>query len=288
MLNRSRFRPAEPNEFNQREMETRIHPTAIVGAKTEIGEGVTIGPYTVLENDVVIGDKAVIGPHVQIADGARLGKECQVFAGAALSTIPQDLKFEGEKTYLHVGDRTVIREYVTLNRGTKASGKTFVGSDNLIMAYVHAGHDCCIGNHVIIANSVQFGGHCIVEDYAVIGGLAGVHQFVRIGKYAMVGGISRVSLDVPPYVMAGGHETFRFEGLNLVGLKRRGFSSEKIDTIRYAYRIIFQSGLLLKNALEKVKQEFEPTPEVHEILHFFDSASSKSSSGRKFIKPFKS
>ncbi len=265
-------------------MGTRIHPTAIVGEEAEIGQEVTIGPYTVIEDDVVIGDKTQIGPHVQIADGARIGSECRVFAGAALSTVPQDLKFEGEKTYLHVGDRTVIREYVTLNRGTKASGKTVVGSDNLIMAYVHAGHDCIIGNHVIIANSVQFGGHCEVEDYAFVGGLTGVHQFVRIGRYAMVGGISRASLDVPPYVMASGHESFRFEGLNMVGLKRRGFSSEQINGIRQAYRIIFQSGLLLDNALEKVEQECERTPEVDEIIHFFGNDSAK----RKYIRPFKS
>ena len=264
-------------------MDTRIHPTAIVSAKAEIGREAAIGPYTVIEDDVVIGDKTEIGPHVQIADGARLGRECRVFAGAALATIPQDLKFQGEKTFLHIGDRTVIREYVTLNRGTKASGKTVVGSDSLIMAYVHAGHDCVIGNHVIIVNSVQFGGHCEVEDYAVIGGLAGVHQFVRIGKYAMVAGISRASLDVPPYVMAGGHEVFRFEGLNMVGLKRRGFSSEQINRIRYVYRIIFQSGLLLGNALKKVEQECERTPEVDEILNFFGNSSAK----RKYIRPFK-
>ncbi|PWW82768.1 MULTISPECIES: acyl-ACP--UDP-N-acetylglucosamine O-acyltransferase [Prosthecochloris] len=265
-------------------MESCIHSTAVIGSKAEIGQGVIIGPYAVIEDDVVIGDNTEIGPHAQIADGARLGRDCKVFAGAVLSTVPQDLKFEGEKTYLYVGDRTVIREYVTLNRGTRANGKTVVGSDNLIMAYVHAGHDCIIGNHVVIANSVQFGGHCEVEDYAVVGGLAGVHQFVRIGKYAMVGGISRASLDVPPYVMAGGHESFRFEGLNVVGLKRRGFSSEQIDTIRRVYRIIFQSGMLLGNALEKVETEFERTPEVDEVLHFFDTSAAK----RKYIRPFKS
>jgi len=265
-------------------MNNQIHPTAVVSSKAEIGRDVVIGPFTVIEDDVYIGDRTEVGPHVQIADGARLGSDCKVFAGAALSTVPQDLKFDGEKTYLHVGDRTVIREYVTLNRGTKASGKTVVGSDNLIMAYVHAGHDCSIGNHVIIANSVQFGGHCEVEDYAVVGGLAGIHQFVRIGKYAMVGGISRASLDVPPYVMAGGHDSFRFEGLNMVGLKRKGFSSVQIDRIRSVYRIIFQSGLLLGNALEKVQQECERTPEVEEILAFFGNSSAK----RKFIRSFKS
>ncbi len=265
-------------------METSLHPTAVIGSKARIGKGVTIGPYAVIDDDVVIGDNTWIGPHVQVADGARLGKECRIFAGAVLSTVPQDLKFEGEKTCLYVGDRTVIREYVTLNRGTKASGKTVVGSDSLIMAYVHAGHDCMIGDHVIIANSVQFGGHCMVDDYAVIGGLAGVHQFVRIGKFAMVGGISRASLDVPPFVMAGGHQTFRFEGLNSIGLKRKGFSLDTINVIRNVYRIIFQSGLLLANALEKVEHECERTAEVDEILRFFASDSAK----RKYIRPYKS
>lgn len=265
-------------------MGNRIHSTAVVSSKSEIGEEVVIGPYTVVEDDVVIGDGTEIGPHVQVADGARIGRSCRIFAGAALSTVPQDLKFRGEKTYLHVGDRTVIREYVTLNRGTQASGKTVVGSDNLLMAYVHAGHDCIIGNNVIIANSVQFGGHCEVEDYAVVGGLAGVHQFVRIGKYAMVGGISRASLDVPPYVMAGGHEVFRFQGLNFVGLKRRGFASDQIDRIRHAYRILFQSGLLLATALERVREECEQTPEIREITGFFDTSSSK----RKYIRQYKS
>nr|WP_167317496.1 acyl-ACP--UDP-N-acetylglucosamine O-acyltransferase [Prosthecochloris aestuarii] len=261
-----------------------IHPTAIIGSGAEIGEGVRIGPYSVIEDDVQIGSNTEIGPHVQIADGARIGESCRIFAGAVLSTVPQDLKFEGEKTSLHIGDRTVIRECVTLNRGTKASGKTVVGSDCLIMAYVHAGHDCVIGNHVIIANSVQFGGHCQVEDYAVVGGLAGIHQFVRIGRYAMVGGISRASLDVPPFVMAGGHEKFRFEGLNIVGLKRRGFSSAQLDRIRAIYRILFQSGMLLGNALDKVLTDCEESPERDEILAFFDTSSAR----RKYIRPYNS
>lgn len=263
---------------------SRIHPTAVIGSGAVIGEGVEIGPYTVIEDDVVIGDRTIIAPHVYIADGARIGSECRISAGAVLSTAPQDLKFAGEKTLLEVGDRTVIRECVTLNRGTKASGKTVVGSDNLIMAYVHAGHDCVIGNHVVIANSVQFGGHCHVGDYVVVGGLAGVHQFVRIGRYAMVGGISRAALDVPPFVMAGGHASFRYEGLNLIGLKRRGFTSEQLGNIRDVYRIIFQSGLLLSNALETVKRDMPQTPEVLEILHFFESGEYN----RKFIKPFNS
>lgn len=263
-------------------MRRTIHSTAVIGQNAVLGENVTVGPYTVIEDDVEIGDGTIILPHVHIASGARIGCNCKIHSGAVLATEPQDLKFSGEKTYLYVGDRTVIRECVTLNRGTKASGKTIIGSDNLLMAYVHTGHDCVIGNHVVIANSVQFGGHCEVGDYAVIGGLAGVHQFVRIGRFSMVGGVARASLDVPPFVMAGGHESFRYEGLNAIGLRRRGFSPEKITLIKDAYRILFQSGVLLANGLEKIKSEFPPEAEILEILDFFSSGRY----GRKFIRPF--
>jgi UDP-N-acetylglucosamine acyltransferase len=264
-------------------MQTSIHSTALINPGISLGEGVVVGPYTVIEEDVEIGDGTVIGPHVHIASGARIGNFCRIHAGAVLAGVPQDLKFAGEKTYLYIGDRTVVRECVTLNRGTNASGKTTIGSDTFIMAYVHTGHDCVIGNHVIIANSVQFGGHCEVGDYAVIGGLAGVHQFVRIGRYSMVGGVSRASLDVPPFVMAGGHDSFRYEGLNLIGLKRRGFGPDRIALIKDTYRIIFQSGFLLSNALEKVKAEIPMESEIVEILEFFSAGSN----GRKFLKPYK-
>ncbi|KAA6231936.1 acyl-ACP--UDP-N-acetylglucosamine O-acyltransferase [Chlorobium phaeovibrioides] len=265
-------------------MQNSIHAGAVIDRGAQLAQGVSVGPFTVIEDDVRIGEGTVIGPHVHIASGARIGSGCRIHAGAVLATEPQDLKFNGEKTELFVGDRTVIRECVTLNRGTVASGKTVVGSDCLIMAYVHAGHDCVIGNNVVIANSVQFGGHCEVGDYVVVGGLAGVHQFVRIGRYAMVGGISRAALDVPPFVMAGGHASFRYEGLNAIGLKRRGFSPESITLIKDAYRVLFQSGLLLGNALEKVRAEFPKEPEILEILDFFDSGKH----GRKFIRPFNS
>jgi len=263
-------------------MQSTIHPTAVISQSAVLGEGVTVGPYTVIEDDVEIGDGTKIWPHVHIASGARIGSECKIYSGAVLATEPQDLKFSGEKTWLYVGDRTVIRECVTLNRGTKASGKTVIGSDNLFMAYAHVGHDCVIGNHVVVANCVPFGGHCEVGDYVVIGGLAAVHQFVRIGRFSMIGGLSRVTLDVPPFVMASGNETFRFEGLNSIGLKRRGFTAEKITLIKDAYRILFQSGLLLANGLEKVTSELSPEPEIVEILDFFASGTH----GRKFIRPF--
>ena len=264
-------------------MQRTIHPTAVIGQSAILGEGVTVGPYTVIEEDVEIGDGTTIWPHVHIASGARIGRSCKIYSGAVLATEPQSLKFSGEKTYLYIGDRNVIRECVTLNRGTSASGKTVIGSDNLFMAYSHVGHDCVIGNHVVIANCVPFGGHCEVGDYVVIGGLAAVHQFVRICRFSMLGGLSRIKLDVPPFVMGSGNETFRYEGLNAIGLKRRGFSSEKITLIKDAYRILFQSGLLLANGIEKVKSELPQEPEIIEILDFFAS----SVHGRKFIKPFK-
>ncbi len=264
-------------------MQSTIHPTAVIGQSAILGEGVTVGPFTVIEDDVEIGDGTIIWPHVHIASGARIGCDCKIHSGAVLANEPQDLKFSGEKTLLYVGDRTVIRECVTLNRGTSASGKTVIGSDNLFMAYSHVGHDCVIGNHVVVANCVPFGGHCVVGDYVVIGGLAAVHQFVRIGRFSMLGGLSRITLDVPPFIMASGNETFRYEGLNAIGLKRRGFTSEKITLIKDAYRMLFQSGLLLANGLEKVKSELPQEPEILEILDFFASGVH----GRKFVKSFK-
>ncbi len=265
-------------------MQSSIHATAVIGENAVLGEGVTVGPYSVIEDDVEIGNGTTIWPHVHIASGARIGSDCKIHSGAVLANEPQDLKFSGEKTYLYLGDRNVVRECVTLNRGTMATGKTVMGSDNLFMAYSHVGHDCVIGNHVVVANCVPFGGHCEVGDYVVIGGLAAVHQFVRIGRFSMVGGVARASLDVPPFVMAGGHESFRYEGLNSIGLKRRGFSSEKITLIKDAYRILFQSGLLLSNALDQVTSELPQEPEIIEILDFFASGRY----GRKFLRPFNS
>ena len=265
-------------------MQSSIHATAVIGENAVLGEGVTVGPYSVIEDDVEIGNGTTIWPHVHIASGARIGSDCKIHSGAVLANEPQDLKFSGEKTYLYLGDRNVVRECVTLNRGTMATGKTVIGSDNLFMAYSHVGHDCVIGNHVVVANCVPFGGHCEVGDYVVIGGLAAVHQFVRIGRFSMVGGVARSSLDVPPFVMAGGHESFRYEGLNSIGLKRRGFSSEKITLIKDAYRILFQSGLLLSNALDQVTSELPQEPEIIEILDFFASGRY----GRKFLRPFNS
>lgn len=260
--------------------EVEIHPTAIVGAGAKLGSGVKIGAYTVIEDDVEIGEGTEIGHHVVIYGGARIGKYCRIFPNAVISAIPQDLKFFGEKSLLIIGDHTTIRECATLHRGTIALGKTVIGSHCFLMAYVHVAHDCIIKDNVIVANAVQFGGHVVVDEYAFIGGAAVVHQFTRIGKHAMIGGAAKVVHDVPPFVTAD-NVPARFEGINLVGLRRRNFSSQQINTIRDCYRIIFQSGLLIKNAVEKVRAEVPDSPERHEILQFFDTPSK-----RQYIRPY--
>lgn len=260
--------------------EAEIHPTAIVGAGAKLGSGVKIGAYSVIEDDVEIGDGTEIAHHVVVYGGARIGKHCRIFPNAVISAIPQDLKFFGEKTTLVIGDNTTIRECVTLNRGTIALGKTVIGSNCLLMAYVHVAHDCVIGDNVIVANAVQFGGHVEVGEYAFIGGASVAHQFTRIGKHAMIGGAAKVVQDVPPFVTAD-RSPARYEGVNLTGLKRRNFSSAQINAIRDCYRIIFQSGLLVKNAIEKVKAEVPDSPERRDILSFFESHSK-----RKFIRPY--
>ncbi|MCS7012520.1 MAG: acyl-ACP--UDP-N-acetylglucosamine O-acyltransferase [Chloroherpetonaceae bacterium] len=262
--------------------EVDIHPTAIVSAGAKLGNGVKVGAYSVIEDDVEIGEGTEVGHHVVIYSGARIGKYCRIFPNAVIAAIPQDLKFFGEKTLLVVGDHTTIRECATLHRGTIALGKTVIGSHCFLMAYVHVAHDCVIGDNVIVANAVQFGGHVVVDEYAFLGGGSVVHQFTRIGKHAMIGGAAKVVHDVPPFVTADGVPA-RFEGINVVGLRRRNFSSAQINAMRDCYRIIFQSGLLLRNAIERVKTEVPDSPERQEILQFFEAPSK-----RQFIRPYTS
>jgi UDP-N-acetylglucosamine acyltransferase len=244
-----------------------IHPTALVAGDAIIGEDVTIGAYTVVEENVVIGDGCQIGSHVLLAPGARLGKSVQVHHGAVLSTIPQDLKFGGEESILTIGDNTVIREYATLNRGTTYRHETKVGSECLLMAYSHVAHDCLIGNHVILANSVNLAGHIEIGDYAILGGLLPIHQFVRIGAHAMVGGGFRVPMDICPYSLCGGYP-LKIMGLNIIGLKRRGFAPETIHALDQAFRILFRSKLNTTQAVERIKADIEPIAEVTAILDF--------------------
>lgn len=248
-----------------------IHPTALVDPDARLGEGVTVGPYSIIGPKVTVGDGTRIDAHVLIQRDTVLGRDCEVHHGAVLGTDPQDLKFEGEDAPLVVGDRTVIREYATLNRGTRAAGRTTVGSDCFIMAYAHVAHDCVIGDHVILSNAVNMGGHVEVHDWAIVGGLTAIHQFVRIGAHAFVGGASRVPKDVPPYVRAAG-SPLELYGLNTVGLQRRGFSETTRKELKRAYRLMFASKLNVTQALERARQELEPLPEVEAFLAFFEGS----------------
>ena len=242
-----------------------IHPDA------RIGKDVKIDPFTMIHDDVEIGDNTWIGSNVTIFPGARIGRNCRIFPGAVISAIPQDLKFEGEKTTAEIGDFTTVREFVTINRGTKALGKTVIGSHNLLMAYVHVAHDCIVGDHCILANGVTLAGHITIEDYAIIGGLSAIHQFVHIGSHVMISGGSLVRKDVPPYVKAA-HEPLAYVGINSVGLRRRGYSDEKITNIQDIYRLIFVKGYNNTHAVEAVERDIRPSEEKNQILSFIRSS----------------
>lgn len=248
-----------------------IHPTAIVSVNAQIDPSVSIGPYSIIDDEVTIGAGTEISSHVRIDKFTRIGRESKIFNGAVVGSVPQDLKFQGERSELVIGDRTVIREFATINRGTNASGKTEIGSDCLLMNYVHIAHDCRIGDHVILSNSVNLAGHVEVGEHAIIGGLVPVHQFVRIGKNVFVGGGYRVAQDVPPYVLAAG-EPLKFSGLNYVGLRRNGFSEERIKKIEKIYFIIYQSHLTRSIAIKKIKDEPEMFEEKKIIIEFFENS----------------
>ncbi len=247
--------------------DTVIHPTAMVDTDAELGQGVTVGPWAIVGPRVRVGDGTDIGPRVLIERDTIVGEDCRLSNGAVLGTDPQDLKFKGEDTVLEVGDRTVIREFATLNRGTSASGRTVVGSDCLLMAYTHVAHDCEIGNHVILANAVNMAGHVVMEDWVTVGGLTPIHQFVRIGAHAFVGGGSRIPQDVPPYCRVAGNPPALY-GLNSIGLERRGFSPEVRKALKQAYRILFQSKLNVSQAVARAETEVPAIPEVRHLLQF--------------------
>ena len=243
-----------------------IHPEA------KIGKDVKIDPFTVIHEDVEIGEGTWIGSNVTIFPGARIGKHVRIFPGAVISAVPQDLKFAGEKTTAEIGDHTTIREYVTINRGTTAAGKTVVGAHNLLMAYVHIAHDCFVGDHCILANGVTLAGHIEIHDYAIIGGLSAIHQFVQIGSHVMISGGSLVRKDVPPFVKAA-HEPLAYVGVNALGLRRRGFSNDQIAQIQEIYRKVFVSGLNITHAIEAVEQDITASAERKLILDFIRKSS---------------
>ncbi|MGB9695904.1 MAG: acyl-ACP--UDP-N-acetylglucosamine O-acyltransferase [Ignavibacteria bacterium] len=242
-----------------------------ISPQAKIGNNVKIGNFTVIKNNVVIGDNVVIGSNVLIDNGARIGNNVNIHHGAVISSIPQDLKYKGEETTLEIGDGTIVREYATLNKGTSYSGKTIIGSNCLIMAYAHIAHDCIIGNSVILANGVNLAGHVFIDDYAIIGGLCGIHQFCRIGKHSILAFHSRVVKDVPPYITAGSYP-LKYEGLNLIGLKRRNFSSETINTIKEIYDIIYKGKYNIGDALEYIRKNYQIENEVKEIVEFIVSS----------------
>lgn len=248
----------------------KIHPTAIVEPGAEIGEEAEIGPYCVVGKEVRIGACTRLRSHVVVQGWTEIGEGNDIYSGAAIGTEPQDLKFGGEESRVKIGKRNVVREFVTVNRGTDGGGgETLIGDDNLLMAYAHVAHDCSLGNHVIMSNAATLGGHVTIEDGAIMSGLVGVHHFVTVGRMALVGGASKVVTDVPPYGLVDGHPA-RVHGVNIIGLERKKVSKETIACLKQAYRIIFHSGLNQAHALAKVKEEVRLTPEIEYLVEFIE------------------
>ncbi len=251
--------------------ETRVHPSAIVHPTAELDLGVEVGPWTQVGPKVQVGAGTILGSSVLVDRNTVIGSECRIYKGAVLGTDPQDLKFEGEDTELHIGSRTTIREFATLNRGTAALGRTEVGDDCLLMAYTHVAHDCVLGDHVILSNAVNMAGHVEIDDWVIVGGVTPIHQFVRVGRHAFVGGGSRISQDVPPYCRVAGSPA-KLYGLNSVGLERRGFPGEVRSALKKAYRILFQSNLNLSQGLARAREDLGETEEVRHFLDFISGS----------------
>lgn len=252
----------------ERDTRTTVHPTALVDGSVQLGSGVQVGPFAILGPNVRVGANTRIGPRVTVEKNTTIGIDCDIANGAVLGSDPQDLKYDGEETFLQIGDRTVVREFATLNRGTSLTGRTVVGSDCMLMAYVHIAHDCELGNHVIVSNATNMAGHVTIEDWAIISGLVAIHQFVRIGAHAFIGGGSRIPQDVPPYCRAVGNPSPKLYGLNSVGLERRGLSGQVRRRLKMAYRILFQSGLNVSQGVARAEEEIDLIPEVRHFLDF--------------------
>lgn len=256
----SEVESAEPTEVT-------IHETAIVHPKAELGVGVKIGAFCIVGSNVRIGDGTLIEPHVIIEPWTTIGRECRICSGAILGGQPQDHKFEGERSFLAIGDENIIREYVTIHRATGEDNATSIGDGNMLMAYCHVGHNCRVGNGVMMANMVGISGHVIIEDKAVFGGMVGVHQYVRIGKLAMIGGYSKVVQDVPPFMMVDGRPAKVYD-LNVIGLRRNGVRPHVRSGLRQAYKFLYRSNLNLSQAIESIDNEVEPSEERDYLLEF--------------------
>lgn len=248
-----------------------VHPTAIVDEAAELAEDVVVGAYSIVGPGVFIGARTRLGPHVLVERDTSIGAECVIHNGAVLGSDPQDLKYAGEPTKLAIGDRTVVREYATLNRGTTALGLTSVGSGCLLMAYTHVAHDCNIGDNVILSNSVNMGGHVNIGEWAIIGGGTQIHQFARIGSHSFIGGASAVRKDIPPFVKASG-SPLQLYGLNSVGLQRRGFTEDVRRELKRAYRLFFASSYNTSQALARARDELRELPEIETFLAFFEES----------------
>jgi UDP-N-acetylglucosamine acyltransferase len=249
----------------------QAHPSALISKKAKLADDVQVGPYTIIGDKVKIGRGTRIGAYCLIEGNTILGGGCQVFTGAVIGSPPQDLKYKGEDNFLEIGDNNIIREYCTFNPGTGEKGKTIVGNNNLFMAYAHIAHDCRVGNHCVIANNGTLAGHVTIEDNAVIGGLVAIHQFVRVGKLSIIGGCSKVVQDIPPYSTCDGHPA-RVYGLNLIGLRRHGALKESIKQLNYAFKILFNSGLTVRHALEKIGRESKLNNEASYLINFIKSS----------------
>jgi len=250
---------------------TEIHPTAIVDGKAEIGIGTVIGPYCVIGPDVVLGQNCWLQHHVTLAGPTRAGARNKFYAYCSIGQQTQDLKYQGEPTYLEIGDENTFREFVTVNRSTTSEGKTRVGNGGNFLAYSHIGHDCTVGNGVVFSNNGTLAGHVQVDDCAVIGGLAAVHQFCRIGRFALTGGCSKIVQDVPPFMIADGNPA-EIRGVNLVGLERKGFPPESVKLIKEAFRLIYRSKYNTRQALEAIRKELPPSEEITQIVEFIDQS----------------
>lgn len=251
----------------------KIHPLATVHPNARLADSVEVGPYAFIDDNVEIGEGTKILPHATIFSYVKIGKDCSVFPGAVVGAVPQDLKFDGEVTYVEIGDRVNIRECATINRGTKASGKgvTKIGSDTLIMSYVHVAHDCTVGSHCILVSYVGIAGETDVDDWAIIGGGTKVHQFSKIGKHAMVGGGTAVNKDIPPYSICG-RVPVVFAGVNLVGLRRRGFESDTIRNIKDIYDLLYYQGYNFSDACSRIQEGFPDSEEKRVILDFIKNS----------------
>lgn len=249
-------------------MSVNIHPTAIVSKKAKIGVGVEIGPFSIVEDEVEIGDNTTISSNVKIKNYSKIGRECKIYEGCVIGGLPQHLGFKGEISYVEIGDNTVLREYCTVHRGTSFDdGITKIGNDCYLMAYVHIAHDCKVGDSTILANCVTLAGHVKIGSFVFIGGLTPIHQFCRVGDYAMVGGASAVDKDIPPYTRASKNHVLLY-GLNLVGLKRRGFTSQQVKLLKEAYRILFRTSLTISDGIREVEKTLPKTPEIENLINF--------------------